>query len=256
MSTLPAPLRLRQIALVAADRDTTTDLLCTVFNVHVAYNDPALNSLGLHNSIVTVNDQFIEVVSPIRENTTAERYRQRRGGDTGYMLIFQTNDHAKHKKLVEQHNVRIVADFSAHGFHNMQLHPADTGGVFFEIDKQDDLEQWHPAGTAWRDSINTISVQSILGADVACIDPERTAKRWSALLDVPISIGSNCGLHKLRLGTETIRFTPAGERGEGLDAIEIKTTQRDRILTKAHELSLPHGDDHVQIGGVTFVLKN
>ena len=249
-------IRLRQIALVASDRDVVTKQLCDVFDLRVAYHDPALETLGLHNSLVTVNDQFLEVVAPIRENTTAERYRQRRGGDTGYMVIFQTNDHAKYRALVEQHNVRVVADFSAPGFHNMQLHPADTGGVFFEIDQEDDLNKWHPAGQNWRDTVNTTLIHSISSIDVACSNPEHTAQRWSQLLDVPVSIGSNCGMHKLRLGTETIRFVPAGNRGEGLESVEIATSSIDDVITRARKLSLPCNNNSVTIGGVTFILKN
>lgn len=249
-------IRLRQIALVASDRDVVTKQLCDVFDLSVAYHDPALETLGLHNSLVAVNDQFLEVVAPIRENTTAERYRQRRGGDTGYMVIFQTNDHAKHRALVEKHNARVVADFSAPGFHNMQLHPADTGGVFFEIDQEDDLNKWHPAGKDWRNTVNTALVHSITGVDIACTSPERTAERWSQLLDIPVSIGSNCGMHKLRLGTETIRFVPVTDRGEGLEVVEIATSSIDDVITRARDLSLPCNHNSVTVGGVTFLLKN
>jgi len=256
MSTIDSWIRLRQIALVASDRDVVTQQLCDVFDLNVAYHDPALETLGLHNSLLAVNDQFVEVVAPIRENTTAERYRQRRGGDTGYMVIFQTNNHAKHRALVEKHNVRVVANFSAPGFHNMQLHPADTGGIFFEIDQEDDLNKWHPAGKSWRDTINTSLAEGIIGVDIACTNPEHTAQRWSQLLDVPVSIGSNCGMHKLRLGTETIRFVPAGNRGEGLEAVEIKTPNILTVIARAKKRSLSCDDNSVTIGGVTFILKN
>lgn len=256
MSNTAPSLRLRQIALVAQDRDVVTQQLCTVFHLNIAHHDPALEPLGLHNSLVAVGDQFIEVVSPIRDNTTAERYRQRRGGDTGYMLIFQTNDHAKHRALVEKHDVRIVADFSSPGFRNMQLHPADTGGIFFEIDQEEDPDKWHPAGKHWRDTVDTTYVHGISGVDVACVDPEETANRWSQLLDVPVSIGSNCGRHKLRFGSEAIRFVPAGYRGEGLETIEIRTSEREKVLRRAFELSLPHTADQLEIGGATFVLKD
>lgn len=256
MTTTDSWIRLRQIALVASDRDAVIKQLCDVFALNVAYQDPALETLGLHNSLVAVNDQFIEVVAPIRENTTAERYRQRRGGDTGYMVIFQTNNHAKYRVLVAEHHVRVVADFSAPGFHNMQLHPADTGGVFFEIDQEDDINKWHPAGKTWRDTINTTLIQSITGIDIACTNPEQTAQRWSQLLDIPVSIGRNCGMHKLRLGTETIRFIPTSSRGEGLETVEIETSDVAGVISHAQELSLPCTDNSVTIGGVTFVLKN
>jgi hypothetical protein len=230
--------------------------LCNVFHVNIAFHDPSLHSLGLHNSIVAVGHQFIEVVAPITDNTTAERYRQRRGGDTGYMLIFQTDNHEKHMQIVGDQQVRIVGQFSAPGFRNMQLHPVDTGGTFIEIDQQDGEDMWHPAGRVWKETVDTTFVTAISGADVACNDPEEVSQLWSQLLDTPVSIGSNCGRHKLRLGTETIRFVPTNSHIEGIDAVEILTTHREEIVARAQARALPHSESHVVIGGVSFLLKD
>jgi hypothetical protein len=249
-------IRLRQIAIVVQNRDEVTQQLCDVFHVNVAYQDPALQSLGLHNSIVAIGDYFVEVVSPIRDNTTAERYRQRRGGDTGYMLIFQTNDHVRHRQIIDQEKVRVVAEFNATGFRNMQLHPADTKGVFIEIDQQDGVDAWHPAGELWKETVDASWVSGVMSVDVACDNPEAVAHRWSTLLDVPFSIGTNCGFHKLRLESETIRFVPSGPRGEGLDTVELSTRRRSEVVSRARALSLPHDDSSVVIGGVSFVLRD
>lgn len=249
-------IQLRQIALVTRDMDRVSADMCDVFHINIAFHDPALHTLGLHNSLMAIGNQFIEVVAPLKENTSAERYLNRRGGDTGYMLIFQTTDHDKHKKLVEQSGVRIVAQFNSPGFHNMQLHPADTGGLFIEIDQQDGVDQWHPAGPHWHNTVDTSWVSAITGANVACHDPEHTASRWGQLLDVPVTIGANCGRHKIRVGTSSIRFIPVGDRGEGLESIELSTTHRKNIIQRAHARSLPHDDNGVFIGGVWCVLND
>ena len=44
-------LRLRQICLVAHDRDTVVGHLESVLSVHTAYEDPGVATFGLHNAV-------------------------------------------------------------------------------------------------------------------------------------------------------------------------------------------------------------
>ena len=248
-------IRLRQVCLVARDRDTVVSHLENVFGIRTGFNDPAIHRLGLHNAVIPVGDQFIEVVSPITTGTTAERYLERRGGDGGYMLIFQTDDFAGHRSRVDSLGIRVVADYSAEGFTDMQLHPADTGGTFMEIDQQDPPEDWHPAGNNWREAVSTGLVTSLGQADVGCRDPEKVSALWGSIMDLPATIGRNCGMHKVRPDGFCVRFTPATSRGEGLDAVDINVTDADAILRRAEARGLPVDDGAVTIGGVSFVLK-
>ena len=63
-------LRLRQIALIVADADTVAADLNAVFGIEVAYIDEHLPpAYGLQNRLLPVGTQFIEVCSPVRENT-------------------------------------------------------------------------------------------------------------------------------------------------------------------------------------------
>ena len=248
-------IRLRQVCLVARDRDTVVGHLENVFDIRTGFNDPAIHRLGLHNAVIPVGDQFIEVVAPITSGTTAERYLNRRNGDGGYMLIFQTDDFAGHRARVDSFGIRIVADYSSEGFTDMQLHPADTGGTFVEIDEQTPPGDWHPAGPHWRDAVSTTLVTSLAQADVGCADPAAVSTRWGAVMDLPVTIGRNCGMHKVRPAGFCVRFTPATPRGEGLDAIEINVKDAAGILRRAAARDLPRDDDSVTIGGVRFVLK-
>jgi len=246
-------IRLRQICLVARDRDAVVADLEAVFSLHVGYEDPGVDVFGLHNAVLPVGDQFLEVVAPVRQNTTAGRYLDRRAGDGGYMLIFQADPHEPYRARVDAAGMRIVTDFRAHGYTCMQVHPADSGGTFLEIDHMVPPGDWHPAGPAWRDAVDTSVVTGFVQADVGCTDPGSVAHRWGQVMDLPVTIGRNCGMHKVRPDGFCVRFTPAGVRGEGLDVVEIAAHDPRSVLERGRARGLEVDDESVTVSGVRFV---
>ena len=80
-------MRLRQLVIVAEERDSIANQICDVFDLKVAFHDDGLIHFGLINSLIPLGDTFIEIVTPVKENTTAERFLNRRGGNGGYMVI-------------------------------------------------------------------------------------------------------------------------------------------------------------------------
>jgi hypothetical protein len=131
------PIRLRQICLVAEKLAPVIDDFKAIFAVDVCFEDPAVATFGLENSLMPIGGNFLEVVAPIKENTAAGRYLKRRNGDGGYMVICQCDTHETQlarKARAAALNVRIAWEHEGKAFHGMQLHPADTGGAFFEID--------------------------------------------------------------------------------------------------------------------------
>src|SRR6266852_4402343 len=80
-------LRLRQIALVAHKLALIAQDMHDVFGLEVGFRDPGVKTFGLENALFPVGNQFIEVVSPIQENTAGGRYLDRRSGDGGFDLI-------------------------------------------------------------------------------------------------------------------------------------------------------------------------
>ena len=129
-------LRLRQIALVAEKLEPVVDDLRSVLGIEVCYRDPGVERFGLENALFPIGNQFLEVVAPTQPGTAGGRYLERRGGDGGYMVITQCDDHAPRRRRVDELGIRIVTQFETDHFRNMQLHPKDTGGSFFEIDQQ------------------------------------------------------------------------------------------------------------------------
>ena len=222
-------LRLRQVALVARELEPVVAQLQEQLGLEVAHRDPAVAVFGLHNAVMPVGNQFLEVVAPTREGTAAGRYLDRRGGDGGYMVILQCDRHADHKRRIAQLGIRTALEQDSETYHLLQLHPADTGGSFLEIDEQiggEDLDgPWEPAGDAWRAALRTEVVSGIAAAEIESPEPERLAQRWSEILDVPVDEApdDDSGVRsRLQLDNAALLFVEAVDgRGEGLGAIDV-----------------------------------
>jgi hypothetical protein len=98
---MPNP-RLRQVALAARRLAPVADELERQLGLHPPFHDPGVGSFGLENSVFAVGDTFLEVVAPVKDDTTAGRYLDRRGGDCGYMAIFQVDDMAAVRRSSER----------------------------------------------------------------------------------------------------------------------------------------------------------
>lgn len=178
-------IRLRQVALVARDLDSVVADLQSAFGLEVAFRDPGVAAFGLHNAVLPVGNQFIEVVSPTKQDTAGGRHLERLGGDGGYMVICHTDDHPVVRERVHDLGVRTVIDTVDDGYHIMQLHPRDTGGAFLEVDFQPGGEDadgpWMPAGKNWQRARRTDVVRGIAAAEVQAKEPDKTAARWAAI---------------------------------------------------------------------------
>jgi len=252
-------LRLRQIALVARELAPVQAALEDVLGVAVCFRDPGVAHFGLENALFPIGNQLLEVVAPIRENTAGGRYLDRRGGDGGYMVITQCDEHAPRRRRVEQLGVRIVNQFESHEFRNMQLHPRDTGGSFFEIDEQlgphahDADGPWEPAGPDWKAGQRLARVRGITAAEVQCDDPARVAARWSEIAEIPLE--SHGGYATLRLDNATMRFVPCTDgRPEGLGGIDVVAADKAAIMQAATARGVARGQSQVYLCGMRINL--
>ena len=183
-------MRLRQICLVARDLETTSRALCETFAIEVAYRDPEVGTWGLHNVVVPVGGEFLEIVSPKEAGTSAERYIDRRGGDGGYMVILHCDDALAARARVAARGVRDVWRIDRPGYVATQFHPRDCGGVLLTMDsvpgvadRRTPMADWPPAGDDWRDRVRTTRVTGLAGVTIQAADPEATARLWSDLID-------------------------------------------------------------------------
>jgi len=217
--------RLRQVALVATDLDTVVGQLCDTLGLSVCYHDPGVGEFGLHNALMVIGDQFLEVVSPTEPGTTAGRLLDKRDGDGGYMAIYECDDLDARLEHLADHDVRIVwaGDFAT--IRGRHLHPADVGGAIVSIDQPMPNGSWTWAGPDWKAHQDASVVSSIAGITVGASDVDAMSSRWRDL-DVSTAVD----------------FVPAGARGEGIDGVDLVATDRSR-----------RGEQH-DICGVTFRL--
>jgi hypothetical protein len=252
-------LKLRQIALVARRLAPIEAELCDILGVAVCYRDPGVAHFGLENALFPIGNQLLEVVAPIREHTAGGRYLDRRRGDGGYMVITQCDEHAPRRARVEALGVRIVHQFDTQGFRNMQLHPRDTGGTFFEIDQQlganadADDGPWEPAGPDWQRARQLERVGGIRAAEIQCDDPIAVATKWSAIAEIPLD--RSAAQPTLPLANASVRFVACSDgRPEGLGGIDIETNDRSAIIAAGKRRGVLTGDGQVYLCGMRMNL--
>src|SRR5271154_5749445 len=255
-------IRLREICLVAEKLAPVLDDFRAVLGLEVCYRDPDVAVFGLENSLMPVGSNFIEVVAPIKEDTAAGRYLKRRNGDGGYMVICQCDSHETQlarKARAGALNIRTAWEHEGRSFHGLQLHPADTGGAFFEIDwdaKGEPEGHWEPAGgSEWVSAMRTDVVKYYSAVELQAADPKGLAERWSSIAEIPLRQDAG-GRFELPLENASVRFAEAADgRGEGLGAIDIIVPDRNRVLQAASARGRKVSDSQVNIGGVRFNLK-
>ncbi len=250
-------LRLRQLCLVASKLDPVVEELRAAFGIEVCHRDPGVGKFGLHNALLPIGNSFIEVVAPVEEGTTAERYLQRRGGDGGYMVIHDTDDLGHWKSRMETLGVRIAANLEIGDYHGLQLHPRDTGGALLEINqtgKGGPLDgAYHPAGPDWQPYVRTDVVTAVTGAELQSDDPEALANRWGEILERPIVAGESG--FAIALDNARLRFVPIRDgRGEGLGGIDLLVPDAEVVRERCRQSNLPLIDGGVLVGGVRFYL--
>jgi hypothetical protein len=178
------------------------------------------------------------------------------------MVITQCDDHGPRRRHVDELGVRLVYSFEVPGeFRNMQMHPKDTGGSFFEIDEQlgegahDPDGPWEPAGgKGWKEHQRLDVVSGIAAAEVQGDDPEALAARWAEIAELPVQ-RDDAGRPCLRLDNATVRFVPCTDgRPEGLGGIDVTVVDRDRLLAAARERGCYRSDDLVYACGMRIGL--
>lgn len=234
MSNLP---RLRQVALAAHDLGAVSGELQKTFGWGNPFNDPGVGEFGLENSVFTAGDTFIEVVSPVRDGTAAGRYMERRGGDSGYMAIFQVPDIKAARKRIAGSGIRVVWQVKLGDIAGTHLHPKDVPGAIVSIDWADPPESWRWGGPDWTENGAPNERGSIKRITVELNEPAAGAERWAAALGVAPTIRGDAVSIQLDTAGQTLRFERlASDREEGITEVVLE------------------GDDAIdaEIGGVRF----
>jgi Glyoxalase-like domain len=238
--------RLRQAVLAATELDPVQSALRAALGLQEPYRDPGVGEFGLENVVFALEDCFLEVVSPTRAGTAAGRYLSRRGGDGGYMVIFDLEDLEGARSRALALGVRVVWQIDLPDILGTHLHPADMRGAIVSLDRSQPYGTWRWGGPAWTGATGAGARVRLAGITIAVADPEAVAARWGEVLGVSVSANDPSGdpgigtSPVLSLDSGEVRFEAAAdERAEGL--VEI-------ALELPHEL--PGGAEAIELGGV------
>jgi hypothetical protein len=242
--------------LVARELEPVVEDLRAVFGLEVSLRDPGVAEFGLHNAVMPVGDTFLEVVSPVREHTSAGRLLERRGGDGGYMVIFQSDDLERDRRRIDELGIRVVWEIALPDAATLHLHPRDVGAAIVSLDAMNPPTSWRWAGPDWERSMRTGVVQRIAGVEVQGADPATLATRWSEVLLASAEWdGESEYTTRLEEDGARVRFVPDRDgRGAGVAAVLLETTDPERALGAARDRGLPVAGDTVSIGGTGFQL--
>jgi predicted enzyme related to lactoylglutathione lyase len=231
--------RLRQVALAAADCDATASQLTQAFGWPEPFHDPGVGRFGLTNAVFAAGDTFVEVVAPVEPGTTAGRYLERRGGDSGYMAIFQLPDLQEARRRVADAGVRVVWTADLTDIAGTHLHPKDVPGAIVSLDWADPPESWRWAGPEWTGQAPPHPAGGVSGLTIEVTDPAAAAARWATVLGLTFVEEGGTATIRLEHAGQDLRFVRARSVGaEGITEVRLTT-----------ERAIPA----VEIGGVRFV---
>ena len=243
---------LRQLVMVSSLRDPIVDSLCNLFDIKVSFNDPGVAHFGLENAVLPVGTDFLEVVSPVKENTTAGRYLDRRNGDGGYMVIIQVDDFLAAKQSVKENNITVVWESDHPEAKAIHLHPKQMGGAILSLDWMNPKESWKWAGPNWDKFVNTSLVNRFVGVEIQAENPEDMKNTWQSVLNLNSERVTG---NQINLDNTWIRFLEDEDgRGAGVSAFCLEANDNDKLFEKASDLGLVY-EDNIMIGGVKFLLS-
>jgi hypothetical protein len=247
-------MRLRQVALAVRTLEPALGQLRRVLGLGRPFRDPGVGVFGLENAVLPVGDGFLELVSPVKPDSSAGRWLERRGGDAGYMAIFQTGDLAEARARVERLGVRVVWETALPGAATIHLHPRDLGGAIVSIDAMEPPESWQWAGPGWRERVRSEVTTGLVGAVLEAPDPEKLAARWGEVLAVRPEPAAD-GSFTLALERATrVCFVPNPDASEpALVAVEVALRDRARFDAEARAAGVRDPDGAARIAGTRIV---
>jgi hypothetical protein len=220
--------------LVAEELEPAAAVLRAGLGLGQPFRDPGVAQFGLSNSVFALGDCFLEVVSPARPETAAGRYLARRGGDGGYMVIFDLEDLEDAEARAQQMGIRVIWQIDLPDISANHLHPADIGGAIVSLDRSQPPGTWRWGGPEWTGRVGRGAPGRLAGITLAVRDPASVSARWAHVLGVPVSSREQ---PTLAVDGANVSFVAAeDELAEGLVEIAVELPPEVRRGRDAIEL--------------------
>ena len=232
-------MRIRQIVFAAQSLQQGRDALGALFQLDVPFRDPGVAEFGIDNAVFTFGDQFIEVISPMRPDTACGRYLAR-NGDSGYMLILQTDDLARERARFAALGVRSVWSGEHRDISAMHLHPKDVGAAIVSVDEPRPAAAWRWGGPSWKVQPGRAGTQRVRGVTLQASDPKALASRWAEVFGRPEPTGqADHWRVALNDGFADFKATAHAGGSVGVTGFTLAVADPDTVLQRARAAGLP-----------------
>ena len=235
------PPRLRQLVIAANSLDTA-DTLRDVLGLGDPFPDKGVAEFGLVNAVFAIGDQFLEVVVPTVDKAPARRFIDR-GGEGGYMVIFQTDDMAALRSRVDGMGVRRVWNIDLPDISASHLHPADLGGAIVSVDEPRPAGSWRWGGPEWRERA---APGRFTGAVLETPDPDALAQKWG------LALGLTADKRRLFLADAVVHFREGP--ADRLVEFGFELPDADAAIARAKAAGLAVDGNSVDVAGVRLAL--
>jgi hypothetical protein len=246
-------MRLRQIAFAARDLPRASQQLAELFALDAPYRDLGVAAFELDNVVYVFGDQFIEIVSPVQPGTSGGRHIERRG-DSGYMLLLQTDDLDRERARFARLGLREVHASEHDDIRAVHLHPKDVGAAIVSVDQPTPAAAWRWGGPLWRLQPSARAAQRIVGVALEARDPHAMARRWAEVFGLGTP-QARAGTWRLTLDGGWLDFVGAGTNGEGIAGFTLAVAELDALLQRAARIGLPVSGQAVQLLGARIELQ-
>lgn len=243
-------MRIRQIAFIAHDLDKSREQLATLLQMDPPYRDPGVAVFGLDNAVFVFGDQFIEIVAPVQPDTAGGRHLARQG-DSGYMLLLQTDRLDADRERLDRLGVRRVRNSDHADMSASHLHPKDVGGTIVSIDEPRPAASWRWGGPDWRLPDGDRARQRIRGLTLRAQDPAAMARRWAEVFACadPLRHGDRW---RLSFDDGFADFTQGAGEPEGIVGFTLAVTDPAAVIARGRAMGLTTGDASVRLLGATL----
>ena len=246
-------MRIRQIVFAAQDLVASRTALANLLPLGAPFRDPGVGEFGIDNAVFSFGDQFIEVISPSRAGTACGRHLARQG-DSGYMLLLQTDDFAREQARWGTLGVRTIWSTRYDDISAAHLHPKDVGGAIVSVDEPRPAASWRWGGPDWHVLPGAPGQQRVRGVTLRAAAPQRMAQRWAQVFDLAPPSASSAGWRVL-LEDGFADFVTEAQGQDGVAGFTLAVADPAAMLGAAQRAGLPCGVGWVDLLGARLQLQ-
>ena len=249
-------MRIRQIVFAARDLHRASDVLTHVLGLEKPFPDPGVAEFGIHNAVFTFGDQFIEVIAPNQPGTACGRHLDRHG-DSGYMLLLQTDDFARESARWASLGVRTIWNTAYDDIEAAHLHPKDVGCALVSVDEPRPAASWRWGGPDWTVADGAAGRQRIRGIELQASDAKAVVLRWAQVFALPAPCAVEQGWRlQLEGGFVDVKTAKADETGlAGVAGFTLAVSDPEAVLAAARLAGLPQSWQYFDCLGARIQLE-